>query len=562
MKQISCLKSEIDILKNQLVKEKGGKVNMEKILNELINGIEEEYELKQSINELGRLQRINLEKISSKRSELLEENSNRKQKVIESDLKALEDIYNENEEIRREMQDRMCQMEGERAIWIRNAPKKAEELEKFPLTPIHLKSSLNNKTLALKETLEPRVLDFGFSTDGDVNNIEKGSLITIQNKSFLAEEKKTEKKEIFGISPNQLRLKNRIREKYKGEKSKYSLEHSDINAKLQSIKSEILSSNEKRRSSRAISKQKISTKESRKKNRGGVKQNRSWTRPTSSRDKNLDWGSIHLDNQAKRLTMLIDKLDIDFKSREKRTSKRNSRNVSRDFGNLPVNSIKISPKKKKISNQKKLVNVILKEPFQSNISSRENSEMNKRKRSGLDSKFTENGLKLVQDINLNSTDNEITKFDFDRECMLDDSMNIDFIDLAQLEDVEIEKYQKKLQKARARMREFKKKLNLMEQFLFKYEERALKKGSYEIFKAVKILIVEEKKQKYKLTADERKTMKMIYEFANKFESKWEKENADFGVIGDRSNDVDTLNGDILYRSNKRTKGFSALTRKF
>src|SRR3990167_3818932 len=58
--------------------------------------------------------------------------------------------------------------------------------------------------------------------------------------------------------------------------------------------------------------------------------------------------------------------------------------------------------------------------------------------------------------------------------------------------------EEKLQKAREKMREFKKKLHLMSSFLEKYEEKALEKGSSDIMKAVVELMREHSKQNYLL----------------------------------------------------------------
>lgn len=78
--------------------------------------------------------------------------------------------------------------------------------------------------------------------------------------------------------------------------------------------------------------------------------------------------------------------------------------------------------------------------------------------------------------------------------------------------------QEKLQKARERMREFKKKLHLMSGFLEKYEEKALEKGSTDIVKAVVELMREYAKQSYLLSEEEQKKLQQLTIFFSKFKA--------------------------------------------
>jgi hypothetical protein len=76
--------------------------------------------------------------------------------------------------------------------------------------------------------------------------------------------------------------------------------------------------------------------------------------------------------------------------------------------------------------------------------------------------------------------------------------------------------QQKLQKAREKMREFKKKISLMKVFLAKYETRAIEKCSLDIFKVVSALLQEQEKQNYLLTEEENQILREMAAFARKF----------------------------------------------
>ena len=637
--QINSLKNEIDFLKNQLNEEKGGKVNVQKVLGELIQGIEEEYELKESISELGRLQRINLEKISLKRKELMQVEEGKKKEAIEFDLQALEDIYQENEEIRREMQDRMCLMEGERAIWIKNVPKKVEEIEKLPHTPIHLKSSMNRNNIK-KENIEPKKLDFKEIYNKEKNqykykkknednlinidNLDKSSNFQ-RNSQFLRkslsevnpnfnpsevssslhgiiewpkpdtpdkikkqlqesgcknqhqnkkqseeiEEVETEKKnQQISKSP----AKKSKRERYVGTLNRNIKEQNSIQQKWKGIKTEVYKSKDKleiRRSRNKIRGLKKKTQNCLNENREVYSQiddirkknqNRNtFTRPNSSkRREGAGWGSIHIENEARRLNCLLNRLTSENVRRSRRNSARRSRRSSRDYGNVPLESFQTSAQKTELEQEEEIhpfdtnMNLTLREPFESRRASTKDKNYNLEINSRLSTKFTDKCAKLAKDVNIN-----LPCLEEDKEnSMMNDSMNIEFIDIGQLEEQEMASYHKKLQKARERMREFKKKLSMMELFLEKYEKRALKKGSAEIFKAVKILINEERKQKYNLTQAERRTMECIIDFARRFEARWEKENnaeKRSRSYGMKKAKMDSIKGDIFYKKKTNYK---------
>lgn len=89
--------------------------------------------------------------------------------------------------------------------------------------------------------------------------------------------------------------------------------------------------------------------------------------------------------------------------------------------------------------------------------------------------------------------------------------------------------QQKLQHAREKMREFKKKLHMMGGFLVKYEERALHRGSLDILKAVVVLLLENQKQKYVLTDEEAEIVARMEVFVDRF--RFNNPNIDFPFNG-------------------------------
>ena len=79
-----------------------------------------------------------------------------------------------------------------------------------------------------------------------------------------------------------------------------------------------------------------------------------------------------------------------------------------------------------------------------------------------------------------------------------------------------QRIQQKLQIAREKMREFKKKLNLMRVFLVKYETKAIQKCSIDIYKVAVLLLKEQNKQKYLLTEEENDILSQMAVFSSKF----------------------------------------------
>lgn len=117
---------------------------------------------------------------------------------------------------------------------------------------------------------------------------------------------------------------------------------------------------------------------------------------------------------------------------------------------------------------------------------------------------------------------DLFKPEFDDESHLDyNSMHRQFKILSDpqhssLTNSREHKIQQKLQQAREKMREFKKKLHMMGEFLVKYEEKAMQRGSLDILKAVVVLLLENQKQKYVLTDEETDIIGRMEIFVDRF----------------------------------------------
>ena len=84
------------------------------------------------------------------------------------------------------------------------------------------------------------------------------------------------------------------------------------------------------------------------------------------------------------------------------------------------------------------------------------------------------------------------------------------------ENMRDDKFQLKLSKARERMREFKRKLGMMKDFLQKFESKALENGSVDIFRVVSELVKEEQNSKYVLNEEENELIHQMKAFCVRF----------------------------------------------
>lgn len=134
-------------------------------------------------------------------------------------------------------------------------------------------------------------------------------------------------------------------------------------------------------------------------------------------------------------------------------------------------------------------------------------------------KLLSSGTNLLAPVNISINSEQLNNTNT-RESQVDyDNFRQEFQLFNPLNPFEVsreEKIQLKLQKARERMREFKKKLSLMKIFLQKYEDRAIQKGSADIYKAVSALLKEQLKHKYLLSEEENEILENMKTFSTRY----------------------------------------------
>lgn len=129
------------LLEEKLEKEKEDRIDIIKLYLEVIKALEEQYELKTSIEELKKIQEINIKKIEQKKISLENLNSNKKNNYppkasknelkdkLESEIRSLENIIVENDQIMKEMDMRLLTMDQKLGEWIKSCPKKFRNFE-------------------------------------------------------------------------------------------------------------------------------------------------------------------------------------------------------------------------------------------------------------------------------------------------------------------------------------------------------------------------------------------------------------------------------------------------
>ena len=254
----------------------------------------------------------------------------------------------------------------------------------------------------------------------------------------------------------------------------------------------------------------------------------------------------HEDSGA-HLRMMIDRLnDQAFsKKRKRKSGAKGLSSRSKDYGNLPVNSIKESynKKKKKPVYCKEAYNM---QSLTSNLDTLQD-HLNEL-RSGIQttgfSPKNKNGHKkiITEEVNQNNSRmaNQRNEYfenltgmttpiasSYYEEKSIRSSISSQMPDLPStlkanegMKTVEDDSVEEKLTRARKRMRQYKKKLGLMKVFLDKYEDKAIQKQSLEIYKAVKVLIEEEQKHGYNLKGEEVEVLKRMMTFKDEFEDEW------------------------------------------
>lgn len=134
---------------NEIQDEKSGRLDITGLYLEVIKALEEQYELKASIEELKKIQEININKIEQKKSSLenlqnksqgesgnsknisiqdVKENSLKTK--LESEIRSLENIIVENDQIMKEMDARLQLMQQKIGEWIKTCPKNFKDFKR------------------------------------------------------------------------------------------------------------------------------------------------------------------------------------------------------------------------------------------------------------------------------------------------------------------------------------------------------------------------------------------------------------------------------------------------
>jgi len=122
--RIKVLEEQVGILKKALRIEKGGRGAIQNLFTELVNGMEEQYELKTSLREIEDLQKTNTRTLSVKLSELDEADPGTAKYIsVESDIKNLREIIKENNSLRIDILKRMTVLDREREEWVMKSSK-------------------------------------------------------------------------------------------------------------------------------------------------------------------------------------------------------------------------------------------------------------------------------------------------------------------------------------------------------------------------------------------------------------------------------------------------------
>lgn len=202
LQEIFMLRNEVMSLKKELEKERGGRTCIEKVYEELVLGIEEEFELKSSINELEQLQNSNISKLNElelKKEKFEEENESIKLKMLERDIRELEQIIDENEEMKMTMLNRIKIMENERKDWISQGVKNPNKLSYSKSPNIHKSSrglSQGRRSLISTVKEHKNLVPLPLKNPNIRNNIlSKSSKMPLKRKQLEYKKTDTPKKE-------------------------------------------------------------------------------------------------------------------------------------------------------------------------------------------------------------------------------------------------------------------------------------------------------------------------------------------------------------------------------
>lgn len=405
LSEIAQLKGQIGELQHALEQEKEGKTGLEKNYKKLVEDIQEQWEIKNTILEVTEILRVNQEKLQFKKNQLAREefNESKRKRKAEDEIKVLEEMKQENENVKIELERRLGELEDKR-----------------------MKALGLNKNRSVSPLLKNRKLQ----KQAEMEQLEREK----ENKPPGAQTERTTEKKTTGRKPKP-------------------------GASMESLGNLHLC-------------------------------------PETSESICLDLGAGPVFKKKglqnlKGIFKDFNKEPINISTNFNDESKFELLMSENDFGDIPVN---VSQKSRDIN---KIINFDDADLLRDSVAS---SGEHPVENYGLSRSMIKKGLDDTASVKESDFDNmkQELQFGTNRETSRE------------------QRIQQKLQVARERMREFKKKLGLMKIFLNKYGTRSVQRGSTDIFKAVSTMIKEQQKQNYVLSEDETEILESMKEFISKF----------------------------------------------
>lgn len=388
--QIEQLKGQIGQLQRELANEKGGRCQVEQSYRGLVKDIEEQWEIRASIVEIGEIISSHQERLSMKKKQLVNEESSaiKQKRVYIDEIKQLEDIIRDNADIKKELEKRLQEIEEKKAAKL--------GLNKRAVSPLFVSRAMKR------------------SQKGDSGCNDKSDICAkSQRDSRVITERATEKKtSVKTVSMTLAEKSGKDKQQALIEENQYHADDSCLE-KMRKI----------------------------------------------------------LETTQSNYQSLANHTDYEIQAAE------------HDLGDLAASSAKDSFNIKKVLNFDAVTIDLPISPIP-------------KEASPIDSVVETDYSSMHRQFMVYSQNHTTT--------------------VSPNQTAKDHRVQQKLQQAREKMREFKKKLNLMGSFLFKYEDKAMKRGSVDILKAVTVLLDEYKKHGYILNDDEAAIVCRMEIFTRKF----------------------------------------------
>lgn len=598
--EVSELKKKIEFLQNELLKERGEKNNVEKTYEQLVYGMEEHLNIKNSIKDIEKMQRKNRGKIQileDKKQKMINLGGGNHElgKLIEQQISNLQEIIKENEEVKFNLEERLNEIIEEREYWLSKGETSVNAARSK--SPIIHRNSMKGSEIFKKAKKQPKKRQMVRNHYSTSNIFEqKDSSQSIAKWSDLIEKRKN--RDNYQSCVGQIHLKEEENlEEYHSRRSRKR--NSEIHPSPilkenipEMAKSEIiiLTKNERKTEKKKTLRSDSSVQDttyilkSNKKQflENGVSQSDFGNTPNNnfSSIKKGKTESLHINyletvkgnnnNNNPKFNLLSEskgnfEFCLEVESEQKNPNPSNfvirteppKQNNNSDFKFKNDNLSDIKQSKENLKNL--IMRLNSEKEFQESkkdlsvVSSRSISQkrdygnlplnLQKKKKAKflntetLQMESLTNNLKLLQE-NLNEFRNVVnnpSKYsqstkDLSIQPILDknqsNASSNDFCLPTPLHPSKLEsrenspKIQKKLDKARKKMRDFKKKLITMKTFLNKYGNRSISKNRGEIYQAVSVLIDQQFENRFKLNSAEEEAYEEMLRFKEAYERKW------------------------------------------